>query len=97
MFCTVYPGWLQEQREDKAAAFFGGLGLGGAEQCGILLTFHVSSMHSVPPNRPESISDSSWTNFIHALLLISEHGKKSKSSVRKLGYFSQWLVVGMLD
>lgn len=39
MFRTVYPGWLQEQWEDKAAAFFGGLGLGGAEQCGILLTF----------------------------------------------------------
>ena len=39
MFCTVYPGWLHEQSEDKAAAFFGGLGLGSAEQCGILLTF----------------------------------------------------------
>lgn len=26
--------------------------------------FHVSSMHSVPPNRPENVSDSSCTNFI---------------------------------
>ena len=37
MCCTVYPGWLQEQSEDKATAFFGGLRLGGAEQLGILL------------------------------------------------------------
>lgn len=44
MFCSVYPGRLHEQSEDKATAFFSGLSLAAAEQPEVLLVF-TSPVH----------------------------------------------------